>query len=264
MGRKNKRKSLSKKVRFEVFKRDSFRCQYCGRTAPDVILEVDHIKPVAEGGTNSFENLITACKECNAGKGARSLDDRSVLKKQRQQLEELNERREQLEMMMQWREELIKIDEEKVDRVKEYFEKLAKCSVTEHGREVLKKLIRKHSLEAVLDAIEASTAQYLVVQENSYTKESREKAFEYIGKICAIKKVEEDKPYIRDLFYIRGILKNRLNYCDKSKALLLMERAYLEGASIEGLKDVALSVRNWTEWRSILEDFIYNQQSDKE
>ena len=37
------RKTLSKKIRFEVFKRDKFTCQYCGRMSPDVILEVDHI-----------------------------------------------------------------------------------------------------------------------------------------------------------------------------------------------------------------------------
>ena len=36
------RKPLSKKIRFEVFKRDAFTCQYCGQMAPDVLLEVDH------------------------------------------------------------------------------------------------------------------------------------------------------------------------------------------------------------------------------
>ena len=40
------RKAISKKLRFEVFKRDSFTCQYCGKSAPDVILHVDHILPV--------------------------------------------------------------------------------------------------------------------------------------------------------------------------------------------------------------------------
>lgn len=84
-------------------KRDAFRCQYCGRSAPDVVLEVDHIKPIAKGGIDTLDNLITACEECNLGKGARLLDDHSVLEKQRRQLEELNKRREQLEMMMQWR-----------------------------------------------------------------------------------------------------------------------------------------------------------------
>ena len=62
------RKPLSKKIRFEVFKRDKFTCQYCGRMSPDVILEVDHIEPVAEGGDNEITNLITSCRDCNRGR----------------------------------------------------------------------------------------------------------------------------------------------------------------------------------------------------
>ncbi|MGL4265185.1 MAG: HNH endonuclease [Afipia sp.] len=69
------RKSLSKKLRFEVFKRDGFVCQYCGAHPPAVILHVDHIHPVAEGGSNDIDNLITACEPCNLGKGAGLLSD---------------------------------------------------------------------------------------------------------------------------------------------------------------------------------------------
>lgn len=68
------RVAISKKVRFDVFKRDGFRCTYCGATPSDsVLLEVDHIHPVAEGGTNESDNLVTACFECNRGKGAELL-----------------------------------------------------------------------------------------------------------------------------------------------------------------------------------------------
>ena len=67
------RKALSKKTRFEIFKRDLFTCQYCGATPPDVVLEVDHIMPVAGGGTNDEMNLITSCVDCNRGKGKREL-----------------------------------------------------------------------------------------------------------------------------------------------------------------------------------------------
>jgi HNH endonuclease len=66
---------LSKKLRFEVFKRDGFKCQYCGGHPPGKILEVDHIDPVVNGGSNDETNLITACFDCNRGKGARSLSD---------------------------------------------------------------------------------------------------------------------------------------------------------------------------------------------
>jgi hypothetical protein len=67
------RRSLSRKLRFEVFKRDEFRCQYCGRHPPEVLLEVDHVIAVAEGGDDSEGNLVTSCADCNRGKGARSL-----------------------------------------------------------------------------------------------------------------------------------------------------------------------------------------------
>ncbi len=63
-----KREPISKKLRFEIFKRDAFTCQYCGKTPPSVILEVDHIHPVKHGGKN-HDNLLTACFDCNRGKG---------------------------------------------------------------------------------------------------------------------------------------------------------------------------------------------------
>lgn len=69
----NVRKSLSKKTRFDVFKRDDFTCQYCGAHPPAVILHADHIIAVANGGGDEQDNLVTSCEPCNLGKGARPL-----------------------------------------------------------------------------------------------------------------------------------------------------------------------------------------------
>jgi len=102
--------SVGKSKRFEVFKRDKFTCQYCGRSAPDVVLEVDHIVPRAEGGSDDILNLVTSCASCNRSKGARLLSDDTVVAKKRRQLEELQERREQLEMMIDWQRSLMDID----------------------------------------------------------------------------------------------------------------------------------------------------------
>jgi hypothetical protein len=60
-------------VRFEVFKRDKFTCRYCGKRPPDVMLEVDHIQPVCDGGSDDPNNLTTACFACNRGKGGVAL-----------------------------------------------------------------------------------------------------------------------------------------------------------------------------------------------
>lgn len=69
------RKTLSVRTRFEVFKRDDFTCQYCGRRSPEAVLQVDHISPSAGGGSDDPINLITACWECNSGKAAIPLNE---------------------------------------------------------------------------------------------------------------------------------------------------------------------------------------------
>lgn len=56
-------------LRMEILARDGFRCRYCGRVAPEVVLEVDHVVPRRDGGTDGRDNLVTACRDCNGGKG---------------------------------------------------------------------------------------------------------------------------------------------------------------------------------------------------
>jgi rubredoxin len=65
------RKTIKPSLRFEILKRDDYRCQMCGVTAKDgATLEIDHIYPVSKGGTNEPDNLQVLCRDCNAGKGA--------------------------------------------------------------------------------------------------------------------------------------------------------------------------------------------------
>ena len=58
--------------RFAVFERDRFTCQYCGRNVKDhgIVLVVDHVEPKKRGGSDSIDNLVAACFECNSGKRA--------------------------------------------------------------------------------------------------------------------------------------------------------------------------------------------------
>jgi hypothetical protein len=70
------RKSLSTRTRFEVMKRDGHRCRYCGATAVQTRLVVDHVISVADGGTDDENNLVTACDDCNAGKSDIPLDEK--------------------------------------------------------------------------------------------------------------------------------------------------------------------------------------------
>ncbi len=101
--------SISKKIRFEVFKRDGFTCQYCGSSPPKVTLEVDHINPKSKKGTDDINNLLTACFDCNRGKRNIHLkiipgtlqENLEILKEKELQLNEYNKSIAKIEKRIQ-------------------------------------------------------------------------------------------------------------------------------------------------------------------
>jgi hypothetical protein len=60
--------AVSKRLRYEILRRDNFACRYCGAAAPDVKLNADHVIPQSLGGSDKPENLVASCVDCNAGK----------------------------------------------------------------------------------------------------------------------------------------------------------------------------------------------------
>ncbi len=65
------RTAISPQLRYFVLKRDGEQCVKCGASPkkdPEVTLEIDHIIPVADGGTEEPGNLQTLCRSCNQGK----------------------------------------------------------------------------------------------------------------------------------------------------------------------------------------------------
>lgn len=173
-----KRKSITKKTRFEVFKRDSFTCQYCGAKAPDVVLEIDHLNPVKHGGENDLLNLITSCFVCNRGKSHRKISDNSVVEKQRIQIEELNIRRQQLEMILEWRNELQKNSLYELQKVEEYWEEKFSPFTPKNPELSFSKHIKKYGLIEVLDCIDIAYTTYYFG-----THEQAETALERLGGI---------------------------------------------------------------------------------
>lgn len=68
----SKRNPIPPTLRHEVLKRDGYQCLECGATNINSTLEVDHIIPIAQGGTDEFSNLQTLCIVCNRAKSNRS------------------------------------------------------------------------------------------------------------------------------------------------------------------------------------------------
>lgn len=177
----DKRVGIGKKTRFEIFKRDGFKCQYCGAHPPTVLLHVDHIVPVAAGGENDTDNLVTACQPCNAGKGARALSE--VPKSLGDKAAEVAEREAQLrgyfDIMEAKRERL----NDETWRVMDEFYP-GKDSVPRDEFQSVTRFIERVGVHAVLEAAEIAMA----------SKVWPAKRFRYFCGICwnMIRKAEGD------------------------------------------------------------------------
>ncbi len=239
------RKSISKKKRFEVFKRDSFTCQYCGRTAPDVVLEVDHINPVANGGDNDLMNLITSCYDCNRGKGKRTLTDKEELKKQQEQLKRINEQREQLKMLVEWKNELMKFNDEQVDIIQDVFNSMFNFGFTDEGRKSISKEIKRYGFDEVYEATNISISQY----------DDANKAFSYIARICETRKQQKENPILKDINRIVAIARNRCAYFNTYSVRDYLRR-YMTPDDIEEITNIAATTRNFSMFKQDVEDYF--------
>ena len=260
------REPISKKLRFEIFKRDSFTCQYCGKKAPDVVLEIDHIKPVASGGDNTLLNLVTSCYECNHGKGARELSDDSVITKQRDQLDTLQEKREQIDMMIEWQASLTGLDNYQLDVATKFIDEMLspRFSINESYKTTLRKLLKKYPFQEVLESIAISRDQYLEYDgDRAVTRESVENFLSKISGILRNRKLFSENPEMKELYYIRGILRNRFGSYVSWREMKLIEEAHRLGANVEEMKAQAATVRNISTWRNEMTSFIDGANNGK-
>ena len=263
------RKAISQKIRYEVFKRDKFRCQYCGKTtnnSEDVKLQVDHIVPVFEGGTNELLNLITSCFECNIGKGKRKLSDDTVIMKQKKQLDDLQDIREQNKQIYEWKKELEKIDDEKIDMLINYVNgKLIDSELNQNGKNKILNLSKKFQLEELFEGIDKSANIYLKLDKDGYY--THESVSEFINKIGGILANKKKSPIEQKLNYIRGIGVRRFSsWSDKSgfpilhKLVSFYQKRNLSDemilAELDKVIEFTKYCKSWTAWKEKIENIF--------
>jgi hypothetical protein len=145
--------SISTRTRFEIIKRDGYRCRYCGANAVDVQLHVDHVIAVANGGTDDPTNLITACAKCNLGKSDVPLDESRIVAGVR--TEDALEHAEQVRQYLAAQLEVERARQEILDYVTDCWRARMGHVGQAVGR-ALRAVIRKHPLERIIFAIDVT------------------------------------------------------------------------------------------------------------
>jgi hypothetical protein len=170
-----KRTSISKSKRFGIFKRDGFKCQYCGATPPTVILHLDHIHPVSKGGTNAEENLVTSCSNCNLGKSTNLLN--SVPKSLKEKATEVAEAEEQLRAYG----EVFQSQSDRIER--DAWDILQELRLVDNGQAYTSQLtsaktfIKRLPKHELLEAAEIALSKFI-------RKSEARKRFQYFCGIC--------------------------------------------------------------------------------
>lgn len=183
------RQPIPRKLRHEVFKRDGYRCRECGASKDETSLEIDHIVPVARGGTNDLDNLQTLCRECNRMKHTDEWvggeTDLEVAKNELRNLQEqLNNAKKGLknaiseDEKIEYRFNIMKINE-KIVIVEEKVRKLKieKLKVMEHQKanESKEKLFKKLYVQLSDEEIDVLSEGYRI----KYT--SKDKIIKYLA-----------------------------------------------------------------------------------
>lgn len=194
-----KRVGISKKLRFEILRRDGSACRYCGRCAPEVRIEVDHIVPVALGGTNDLLNLVAACEDCNSGKGARRLDDSTMQRQQAAALHSLEESlRDQEEILRRYQLATTNSGNQ-ISKLLDLWWKISGEALPDEYGRVLKKWVDLYGFETVVKSMHAAAGRPVMM----------------VGRFAAVMSMDAKEPGTKQCYLIRGILRRRFTYDDR-------------------------------------------------
>ena len=176
---------MTKKLRFEIFKRDGFKCAYCGKAPPAVTLEIDHIDPKSKGGKDDINNLLTSCFDCNRGKRDVPLtkipgklsDNLEILQEQESQLKEYRKFIKKIETR-------VNKDIEDIDAI--YIESYPKWKFSDKFKEIsLKRFLSLLPKHEIIESLRLAIAR---------KGNNRDQVIHYFCGICW-HKIKGTKPY---------------------------------------------------------------------
>ena len=173
--------------------------------------------------------------------------------KQRDELVERLRRIGQLEDMVSARIDAAAEKDLAIDSLEKHWLNTTGFVWTEVGRNIVKKMLKSDDAKVVLEVLQTSLDTYFSDEEAG---ESSDKAMRMAPRILRNRERMIEKPYLKQCFYIRGILRNRLSYVNDRKCLELLERAVHAGYCLHWFQNYAKEVNSWSEFADTVERAI--------
>lgn len=235
--------AITKKLRFEVFKRDGFSCVYCGKMPPEVVLECDHIEPKAKGGNDDINNLITACFDCNRGK--RDIPLNKIPNQLSENLEILKEKEDQISEYRKYIKKIERRINKDIEKINITFQLTYPDRVFNEKfiNLTIKRFIKLLPLEEIIEAMEIGCSRF---------NDDPERAIRYFCGVCW-KKIKKDDPKDQIVYWWKELSK------EAKKGIGFYRENDLEGlknCDINELKEymvLALKERRSNYWDAFIE-----------
>lgn len=217
------------------------------------------IQRLESDGAHSKETLMAVAE-------AFRIDGRELLRLAEERAENNSEPQsvveafsQELQTKMDAAEDLRNFALEAVERLCAYWETYTPGRwVNENGKRRLMEWLRTYSLEELAHGMDVAATQYLRTDnEGRIIPQSWENAFWRIRGVCRTERALKDEPDLRDLFYIRGILRNKCAKCfDNTKTLEGLRIARKNGISVEHLKEIARRSSHWDDFAGVVNEAI--------
>ena len=250
-----------KRIKFEVFEKDSFKCQYCGSVAPIVTLQLRRIQEIQQSekwlDTAFLSTSCAACEKKQAGEAENAKRSEFI------SIDELEERLQQLKMLINWRKGMLKIRKQQLANLVQYWEnKVPKSPVDNIQRREILRYINKFSGDEIRAAMDMAADKFLKTEaDGSLNQESISNALHKIPEICAQKTQIANNHETDGLFQINELLKTNITgFFDSRRAFQWLNYARSWEISLDDLTTMASAVTSWTQFSLNIDKMVEKQK----
>ncbi|MBN1406916.1 MAG: hypothetical protein JW956_03965 [Calditrichaceae bacterium] len=250
-----------KRIKYEIFEKDSFKCQSCGMGAPVVTLQLIRIQDTLQNDKwldTAF--LSTSCKICEKKKsGADEKNMQNVF----MSIDELEERLQQLKMLINWRKGMLNIRKQQLNKIIIYWEhKIAGFETSNAQKKYLAAYISKYSCDEIQSAMDMAIDKFIKYDDDGNLDQSSIlTAFSKIPEICQTKTEIINAHESDGLQRIHNQLKQTINgFFDPNRASQWLNYARSWEVPIDDLFKMASSVKSWTEFSIQVDKMVEKQK----